>query len=129
MNLTVKNQLTSNLTLKIISLMLGYGLWLLLSQSRTAELWADVPVCFYNVPAQIQINAPETISVQLVGHRSDLYALDNENLAFHIDGELLHVGENLLPVSREALFLPHCIKLVNYAPIPTIITVQHKEIS
>ncbi len=111
--------------LKIISLILGYTFWHILSSSHASTAWINVPLCFYNVPEEKSIKAPEGLSVKISGKRDELRMLDLQELAIHINASQLHDGKNLLAITPETIFLPERIKLVHYSPSnPTVELVQ-----
>jgi len=93
MELSAKKIILSNLTLKIVSLIIGYGFWFTFSQSHTIAINVDVPLCFHSTSKQYTVSAPEYITVNLAGRRSDLLNIDLENLALHVDAAELMVGE------------------------------------
>ena len=110
-----------NTPLKIIALLLGYSFWYIFGSSHTTAVQLTVPLCFYNVPTNNNVNAPESVSIKIAGKRSDIRALDIEQIAVHIDAEQLHEGKNLLTVTQETLLLPESIKLIHYSPSnPTV---------
>ena|SRR5579872_1012560 len=127
MQAVVKKSILSNLTLKIVSCIIAYGMWHVASESRAINISLDVPVCFYTVPNTIAIDAPEQVTVHLLGRRADLYALDVQSLALHINGTTLHEGPNALAITPSTLFLPERIKLVNYSPLNAVINVHTKQ--
>lgn len=117
-----KTIIANNLTLKVISLIMGYTFWFVWSETQTTKVTLDVPLCVYNVPETAQINAPETISVALAGTLQELNNLDLHNLAIHIDGTTLHEGNNQCLLKNEQLFVPDNIKMVHYAPSNILIS-------
>jgi hypothetical protein len=107
--------------LKGIALIIGYIFWYIFGASHAAVVTLSVPLCFYNMPAQTAIHAPESISIKVAGKRSDIRAVDREHLAIHIDASQLQKGNNLLNISKKELLLPNSIKLVQYFPSnPTV---------
>lgn len=104
--------------------MLGYGVWLMLSQSQQTTLNLEIPICYYNLQSDLIIKGPETITVSLTGKRTDIFALDHKNLALHLDGSTLVPGTHPIDVSAKILFLPSAIKLVHYSPLNAVITVH-----
>lgn len=112
--------------LKIISLILGYTFWYILSSSHTSTAWINIPLCFYNIPEQKSVNAPEGLSVKIAGKRSELRMLDLDELAIHIDAEQLRDGRNVLAITPETIFLPEQIKLVHYSPLNPIVELVKK---
>ncbi len=115
-----------NNLLKGIALLIGYTFWYIFGGSHVAVVELSVPLCFYHVPTDTHINAPESISVKLAGKRSDIRAVEREHLAVHIDANKLQKGKNLIAVTRQELLLPNSIKLVQYAPSnPTVELLPH----
>ena len=124
MKTILKNALLNNLTLKAISLVIGYSFWHACSNTQTIHLQYKVPICFYNSSEHQQFSAPEHVSVTLQSTRTQLHALIVENLAVHIDAARLHTGPNALEISPDTLLLPASIKLVHYTPTNVIVTVN-----
>lgn len=126
MKLNLKNSLKSNPTLKVISLILGYSVWNILSASHPHTLSIDVPICFYQESVAHVIDAPEIINLQLQGKKNVLESINKKTLALHIDASSLHPGANPLTINRATLFLPETINVVNYSPANIVITVKEK---
>lgn len=125
--LTLTRRVFNNAHLKIISLIIGYGFWLLLSQSHYTTMSYQVPMCVDNPSESHTYKHPETIQVSLTGKRADVRMLDVANLAVHIDGSKLPLGTSNLTISGETLFLPDWISLVHYYPATNEITVSVKK--
>ncbi|MFI5332493.1 MAG: hypothetical protein ACHQVS_00125 [Candidatus Babeliales bacterium] len=123
--MSIQKTVLNNLTLKIISLIIAYGLWSLLNQSRIIQIEQEVPLCFYNGTTTDSITAPETISVTLSGKATDIRRLDLNTLACHINIADLHAGDNRLVVTIDTLFLPESINLLHYYPSNGCIVVHH----
>jgi hypothetical protein len=125
MKLSLRVPRLANQSLKIISLILGYFFWLTIAQTQNIDIKMDIPLCFYNTPANLDIAAPELIKINLFGKRLDLYNLDFTQLAAHIDAKNITKGDNEVKLSENEIFLHNKIKLVNY--IPSTIIVQAKD--
>lgn len=126
MKFNLKNTIQNNATLKVLSFIIGYGLWNILSASHTHTLALDVPVCFYHEADTHVIDAPASITLELQGKKNVLRSINKKNLALHIDASRLHHGPNQLIIDRSTLFLPETINVVHYSPANTIITVKEK---
>jgi len=113
--------LANNIALKIASTILGYALWVIVSQQQTVTVTHPATLCFYNIPQAYHINAPETVAIELQGKRKYLDRLDAKLLVIHIDCQELYPGEQPLIMSEKKMFLPEIIKLVHYSP--TLITI------
>lgn len=114
-----------NAPLKIVSLMLGYGFWHLFGSTHLITSWHTIPLTFYNTTNSFSIDAPETVYVQLKGTRTHISYLDEKNLAIHIDGNTLNIGNNCLDITNHDLLLPASIKMIDYRPTNIIVRVSH----
>jgi len=123
----VKKIFLSNAQIKIISLILGYSFWHIFSQSHVTRIWYEVPISFYKVPKNIQVEAPEKIKIQLSGKRSDLYNIDVKTLAFHINMQDASVGNRIFKLTQKELFLPDSIRLVRCSPANIDIMIKKKQ--
>lgn len=124
MYMSIQKTILSNLTLKILSLIIAYGFWSLLNQSRIIHIETDVPLCFYNCSGDDTVSAPDTITITVSGKATDVRSLDLATLACHINIDDLHAGDNPLRVTRDTLFLPESINLLHYYPANGCIVVH-----
>jgi len=125
MGLLRRTILNKNAPLKVLSLILGYTFWHVFGNIFTITLTTSVPLCFYNTPDNMHINAPHTIAITLAGKRAQLQKVDLEHLAIHIDAHAMRTGNYPLAINNTTLFLPDSIKLVHYEPVPLMITTQN----
>lgn len=123
MALQLKQILTSKAPIKVVSLILGYSLWTILSQSQHTTMWTEVPVCFYQKTDGHCVTAPESIKVALRAKKSHLQTIDFNTLAVHVNASKLKEGDNQLLLNGSHLLLPDAIKLVHYNPANFLITV------
>ncbi len=118
---------TSTPFLKATAIILGFLFWTIIGDSFPSYRWVTVPVAFYNTSKSV-IEAPETVKVQLKGKRSQLRALDENQLAVHINAQELNDGPHQLEVTREMLLLPATISLGDIIPLNLAIKIK-KEVS
>jgi hypothetical protein len=121
MNKLIKQSLTSNKILKLVSLALGFITWSLLWHNQPSSTWIQVPVCFYNIPAQMHVSVnQEKIKIQLQGKLADI----NEctTLAVHVDASNFNPGKTFIHPDEQLLFLPSSVKLVHSKPLMIEIT-------
>jgi|SRR3989344_1002191 len=119
---STRDHLLNNLSLSIISLILGYALWQSMSQPYKIETTFSVPVSFYNTEGR-NILAQEDVKVKLYGTRKELYTLVS-NLAIHLDAQLYTQKHTKHMLTEKDLFLPDSIVLVHYEPKTIEITIQ-----
>jgi len=123
----LKKIFLNNAQIKIISLILGYSFWHIVSQSHTSNIWLEAPICFYQAPKNIDIEAPEKIKIQLSGKRADLYTINTETLAFHINMQDTQAGNQVIRISENQLLLPESIKMVRCYPANIAISVTERK--
>ena len=116
----------NNVQIKIISIILGYSFWHIFSLSHTCLIWMEAPLSFYNMPKNLQIESPEKVKIQLSAKRADLYTIDKETLAFHINMQHAKEGNIITSLTKEQLLLPETIKIVRYYPANVAIKVIKK---
>ena len=121
------NLLLSRPFIKINSCLIGYGLWIMLSQHQIITRTIQIPVCFYKTAGSQKIIAPETIQATIQSHKKNLQNFDVYNSALHIDASFLKIGNNQILLKKENLFLPDEIKLVNLLPSSLQIQLQNNE--
>lgn len=114
MLISAKQHPLNNLSLSIVSLILGYALWQTLSQPYKITTHLSVPISFYNTH-NATLEAPDAVTVALHGTRKELYKLMH-NLAVHIDAQTVPVGESHIQLTNKNLFLPESVLLLHYVP-------------
>ncbi len=122
----LKNSLISNITLKMVSLLLGLSFWILLDSYTHRAITLDIPICFYEQQSNKEIQSPTSMEVCLRGKRNDFQTMNVDSLAIHINAQHLKTGVNKLIVDQSTLFLPSSIKLVSYTPSNSMIIVKEK---
>lgn len=125
--LPLKNILFNNAPLKTISLFLGYSFWHVASINQIIKISTTVPLYFSSTPDNITVKAPETITITLQGKRSDLYGLEKESLAAHVNISKLLPGKHGIILKEHHLFLPQTIALSDYEPSNLSCTIINKK--
>ena len=120
MLISKKQHLLNNLSLSVLSLLMGYALWQAVSQPYTIEATFSVPLSFYNTE-DLTITAPETIFIRLNGTRKNLYKMA-ANIAIHYNANDLPEGIITLKITPANLFLPDTVLLLHYVPIEITVT-------
>jgi hypothetical protein len=115
--------------LKILSCIIGYGIWSTLSSLHSHTAVFQAPICFYNEGANKHIEAPDYITIQVQSKKEILKSIDTKNIAVHIDAQSLHNGPNLLTVNHATLFLPQSVNVVHCNPANIVITVKEKQVN
>jgi len=118
------NLLRSRHFIKINACFIGYGIWLLMSQNQVITHTIISSVCFYHMPENYTIVAPETITLTVAGPKRILHQFDVYNHAIHLDATNFTEGKNFIQLQKENLFLPDPINLLNLVPSSLQITLQ-----
>lgn len=118
----LRTTLTSPLFLKATSLVIGFLLWSTINHLFTYSTWVTVPICFYNVEAK-QIDAPESMNIELTGKRAHIRHINTEALAVHLDASLLTYGTHKLSINAKNLLLPPSISVTTVIPHHLIVTI------
>lgn len=122
----LKNLFLANASLLSISFLLGYSFWYIASYNHLVSLPITIPLCFSDLSTLYTVQAPEKITVTLMGKRSDLYSLERKTLAAHININKLLPGKHGIILNEQHLFLPKNIALTNYKPANLSIIVTEK---
>lgn len=118
----LKTLFLTNAPILIISLILGYSFWYIASYDQTVMLQLNVPLCFSG-SIDYTFDAPEKIDITLKGKRADIYALDKNALAAHININKLLPGKHGILLTEQHFFLPKNVMLVHYKPSNLMVTI------
>jgi len=118
---TIKHTIMSNLIIKILSLIIGYSVWVFISDRYTIYQTREVPLCFFNQASEQKITAtPEFFKGKVAGKKSDLALCTH--LECHIDARTLNDGQHFLIAQENNLFLPASVKLLYSSPLKVIVS-------
>ena len=115
-NTVLQRALYNPACIKLSALLIGYSLWFYLGQYFTSSQWVQVPLCFYSIPAQMSIKAPETVWIELTGKRIDIRHLDLRTLALHVNAQAFKPGKQNYTINYTDLFLPSCVRVSTSRP-------------
>lgn len=120
-------QLTNNLTIKVVSLILGFLIWSVLSEKQMARVERNLPICFYNEPENLEIKTQNSIKVKISGLRKDLWT--NESNAIHIDASFINKEKKdyVYDIEPEHIFLRQGVNLISYKPSKIKIQAHQKQ--
>jgi hypothetical protein len=121
------NLILSRHFIKINACLIGYGLWIALSQHQMITTTFSIPVCIYNDQADTKIIAPDHVTITVSCTRKLLHQFDVQQSAIHVDASFLQEGNNKIILQKQNLFLPDAISLVNLIPSQIQIQLQRAE--
>lgn len=112
MLITVKKTFYSKTFLKIISLIIAYSIWSIVSKDSILNKTVKVPIYLYNINNQYKIETPKELSIQLTSFRKNISKIDFKNLAIFINAKNYNQpGLHPLIIDSKDLFLPENIKV------------------
>lgn len=111
----------SNLWLKVLSLVLAFTMWLVVSAPRrepVSERAFAAPLSLVRMPRDLVITTPvpDTVSVRLRGRLSDLRSLSSQNLEVTVDLNWVTAGEATITLRPQAIAVPPQIDVVSIDP-------------
>jgi len=123
----VRQVFTRNLSLKLISILIAFGLWLFVNfGERDTEESLKVPLELRNVPAHLMITSPRVdfVDLRVMGPRTLLGRIDRTRLAVPLDLTGVRPGQAVFRVGTEALTLPRGVKVVRITPAEVSIALE-----
>jgi YbbR domain-containing protein len=113
----IKDFFTTNIWLKLTSLILAIILWFFVILSGRADVTVDIPVNFINLPSKLEVvDFPETISVSIEGQERMLKNLKKSNINALIDLSEAKTGKSFFTISRDNIELPKMLVITNIDP-------------
>ena len=113
----MKEFLTTNMELKIASLIIAVGLWFFVMLSGRGEVTMDIPVKFINVPSSYEImDYPGVISVSIEGQERLLKYLKPNEVSAVINLANAKEGRSFHTIQRENIELPKSFLVTSINP-------------
>jgi len=107
-----------NFSLKLISLLLAFGLWLAVATSPTAEIESRVPIEFHNLPENMEIDSATFTEAQVRVRGPERVIRRLRPTDIHVEVNLSGVrpGERTFDLSARQVRLPQDIDVVQIVP-------------
>lgn len=119
--------LTRNWSLKLLAVVLGFGLWVFVVGQEKAEVSVRVPVEFTKIPKDMVVgDVIESVDVRLYGPRSLINKATSGSLAKVISLHGLGPGVHEFQVSSEDLDLPRGVRVNRVNPDRFAVTLAKK---
>ncbi len=117
-----------NLGLKLISLGLAVGLWLLVARDPMAEVAVNVPIEFHNMPANLEISAENipTAQIRLRGPERIVHQLRGSDVYVGIDLGNLKPGERTFDLTDHQIHRPAGLEVVQVVPSQVHLTFDER---
>lgn len=110
--------LTSNLLIKVFSLLLAVLLWVYITGQVKSEMSFSVPLELTNIPSNLEITneLPPFISVRLRGNSSTLRNVRPGNIKVVLDLSRIREGRSFFRIDKGHIALPKGLKAVKISP-------------
>lgn len=107
-----------HLGLKVISLLLAIGLWVVVARDPIAEVEIKVPIEFHNLPENLEIDSASftEAQVRVRGPERLIHRLESGDVRAEIDLSSIHPGERTFDLTSHQIRLPQDLEVVQIVP-------------
>jgi len=123
----MKKFLTTNIWLKLASLIMAIALWFFVILSGRSEVTMDVPVNFINIPDKFEIvDYPKTVSVTIEGQERLLKYLKPDEINAVLDISDARAGRSFYTISKKNIKLPKSFLVSAINPESFSLTIERQ---
>lgn len=107
-----------NIGLKVVSLLLAIGLWLVVARDPIAEVEMHVPIEFHNLPNNLEIDSASFTEAQIRirGPERVIHRLQPEDVRAEIDLAEVRPGEQTFDLTARHVHVPQELEVVQIIP-------------
>ncbi len=107
-----------NFWLKLVSLLLAIGLWLVVARDPIAEVEMKVPIEFHNLPDNLEIDSASFTEAQIRvrGPERAIHRLQASDVRAEIDLSNVNPGERTFDLTARHVHLPQELEVVQIIP-------------
>lgn len=107
-----------NIGLKVVSLLLAVGLWLVVARDPIAEVEMHVPIEFHNLPDNLEIDSANftEAQVRIRGPERLIHRLEPEDVRAEIDLAEVRPGEQTFDLTARHVHVPQDLEVVQIIP-------------
>jgi YbbR domain-containing protein len=107
-----------NIGLKIVSLLLAIGLWLVVARDPITEVEMKVPLEFHNLPDGLEIDSASFTEAQIRvrGPERAIHRLEASDVRAEIDLASVHPGERTFDLTGRQVHVPQDLEVVQIIP-------------
>lgn len=129
MNKILKNILTENLPIKIISITLAVFLWFFVTFKGQTETSFEVPLEFKNTPSDMEVlkQNVKKISVSISARERLLREISQNEVRVIVDLSNAKLGENSIPITKSSVKFPRGIDILRIEPSVVKVYLDKKE--
>ena len=107
-----------NVVLKLVSLLLAIGLWLVVARDPIAEVEIKVPIEFHNLPDNLEIDSASFTEAQIRvrGPERMIHRLQISDVRAEIDLTSVRPGERTFDLTGRQIHVPQDLEVVQIIP-------------
>ena len=123
----MKEFFTTNVPLKLASLIVAVALWFFVMLSGRSEITMDIPVVFTEIPERFEVvEAPKTISVTIEGQERLLKYLQPSDVSAVVSVSEAKTGRSFFTISQENISLPKSFLVTSIDPETISLTMERQ---
>jgi YbbR domain-containing protein len=114
----VQRTFVRNIGLKVVSLLLAIGLWLVVARDPIAEVEMKVPIEFHNLPENLEIDSASFTEAQIRvrGPERVIHRLQVTDVRAEIDLASVRPGERTFDLTGRQVHVPQDVEVVQIYP-------------
>ncbi|UCD35511.1 MAG: YbbR-like domain-containing protein [Nitrospiraceae bacterium] len=123
----MKEFFTTNVPLKLASLIVAVALWFFVMLSGRSEITMDIPVVFTEIPERFEVvEAPKTISVTIEGQERLLKYLQPSDVSAVVSVSEAKTGRSFFTISQKNISLPKSFLVTSIDPETISLTMERQ---
>jgi YbbR domain-containing protein len=113
-----RDHVLHNLGLKLVSLVLAAGLWLVLARDKTAVVAVVVPVELQNIPDNLEVSSEHIhdAEVRVRGPERTIHRLQSSDVHAELDLSHIRPGEHTFDLNAEQIRVPRGLQVEQVIP-------------
>ncbi|MGD0508222.1 MAG: CdaR family protein [Terriglobales bacterium] len=114
----VQRLFTQNIGLKVVSLLLAIGLWMVVARDPIAEVEMRVPIEFHNLPNNLEVDSASSTEAQIRvrGPERLIHRLQVADVRAEIDMANVRPGERTFDLNGGQVHVPQDLEVVQIKP-------------
>ncbi len=122
----VKRIFVHNFGIKLISLLLAIGLWLVVARSPMAEVVMSVPIVFQHVPERLEVKSADFNEVQILvrGPERLVNRLRPVDVSAHVDLSKVGEGSRTFDLSPNNARVPQGLEVLQVSPMRVTVMME-----
>jgi len=121
----IKGFFTTNIWLKLASLLLAVALWFFVILSGRSGVDIEIPITYMNLSPELEmVDSPQTVSVSVEGQERLLKKIRSKEIQAVVDLVNAKAGRSFFSLSEENIKLPRTLELISINPEIISLTIE-----